>query len=85
LILLVCLPISMKENSHAVFFVLAGFNTAKLFADYQYLMKVWTVRVFFVLEDFRKMNLIPFKSIHGCYDHILLIVGKNNRRKMRMI
>ncbi len=26
------------------FFCLAGFNTAKLFADYQYLMKIWTVR-----------------------------------------
>ena len=28
----------------------AGFNTAKLFADYQYLMKVWTVG--FCVNDF---------------------------------
>lgn len=64
-------------------FNLAGFNTAKLFADYQYLMKIWTVR--FIYQDFLIENFhLCFFSIHGYYDHILLIDGKNNRKKIKM-
>jgi hypothetical protein len=45
---------NISEHFSSNFFVLAGFNTAKLFADYQYLMKIWTVR--FLLQDSLEIN-----------------------------
>ena len=62
---------------------LAGLNTAKLFADYQYLMKIWTVRNRCCFIDEFKEELRSF-SIHGYYDPISSIDGKNDRRKIAM-
>jgi hypothetical protein len=55
------LQIVDEKKKILIRFFLAGFNTAKLFADYQYLMKIWTVR--FLVENYLEINLICLASM----------------------
>jgi transcriptional regulator ATRX len=58
------------------------FKSAKLFADYQYLQKIWTYEIFFFGIS---SSSFFFLDIHFYFIHILLIDGKNDLIKMKIV